>query len=312
MRFVKNFTCCILCMAIVLVLSTGFVIVSHATDGDVDIPIGGVVNPTDPTPPSAPDVISSGSYGTLTWVLSADGLLQITGIGAMPEEQAPWYDDRGLVKAVQIGEGVTTISGQAFYNCSRMETIQLPQGLETIGFGAFAGCVSLKNVNIPETVTSIGAAAFGVCSALESIVLPAGITVIEQATFNQCVKLETVTIGEKVKTVDVGAFYGCNALKTVYYYGDTSLWEQISIAEDNQPLLNAARYDCSDEVIRGDVNGDRQVNDADALYLLRNTLFPTRFPINQSGDMNGDGLENDGDALYLLRHTLFQERFPLQ
>lgn len=63
--------------------------------------------------------------------------------------------------------------------------------------------------------------------------------------------------------------------------------------------------------LRGDMNGDGGVSDADALYLLRFTLFQDRFPIYQSGDVNGDGDVTDADALYLLRYTLFPDRFPL-
>ena len=64
---------------------------------------------------------------------------------------------------------------------------------------------------------------------------------------------------------------------------------------------------------RGDVNADEQVTDADAMYLLRHTLFGSgRYPLNQPGDMNGDGQVTDADAMYLLRHTLFGDsRYPL-
>lgn len=310
MHFVKNVTYWALCIAMLLMLCAGFVTVSYAMDGDVDIPIGDL-DPTGPTTPSDPDEISSGSYGALTWVLNTDGLLEITGTGAMPESQAPWHDDRGLVKTVQIGEGITTISAQAFYNCSRMESVQLPHGLETIGYGSFAGCSSLKSVSIPETVTSIGAAAFGVCNSLRSVELPEGLTDIQQRTFAQCTGLTSVIIKEKVETIDVGAFSGCSALGAVYYYGDAAQWEQISVAGENQAILDAQLYLNADEAVRGDMNADRQVSDADALYLLRYTLFPSRFPINQSGDVNGDGEVTDADALYLLRYTLFPSRFPL-
>lgn len=62
---------------------------------------------------------------------------------------------------------------------------------------------------------------------------------------------------------------------------------------------------------RGDVNGDGYVNSDDSIYLLRYTLSPSRYPINQSGDMNGDGYVNSDDAIYLLRHTLSPARYPL-
>lgn len=65
------------------------------------------------------------------------------------------------------------------------------------------------------------------------------------------------------------------------------------------------------ETQRGDMNSDGEVTDADALYLLRHTLFADRYPIDQSGDVNGDGETSDADALYLLRYTLFPDRYPL-
>lgn len=63
--------------------------------------------------------------------------------------------------------------------------------------------------------------------------------------------------------------------------------------------------------IPGDFDNDGQLNDGDALYLLRNTLFPERYPITADGDVDSSGSVNDADALYLLRHTLFPERYPL-
>ena len=81
----------------------------------------------------------------------------------------------------------------------------------------------------------------------------------------------------------------------------------INLSGDVSFLVENTLYPVS----RGDVNGDATVDDGDALYLLRHTLFSGRYPLNQSGDMNGDGTVTDGDALYLLRYTLFPDRFPL-
>lgn len=68
---------------------------------------------------------------------------------------------------------------------------------------------------------------------------------------------------------------------------------------------------CGPLNIPGDLNEDVNLNDADALYLLRHTLFPTRYPVIKDADVNKDGEVNDADALYLLRHTLFPTRYPL-
>ncbi len=66
------------------------------------------------------------------------------------------------------------------------------------------------------------------------------------------------------------------------------------------------------DVLPGDLNGDGKTNSADAIYLLRHTILPESYLINQSGDMNGDGETNSVDAVYLLRHTILPEDYPLK
>ena len=65
------------------------------------------------------------------------------------------------------------------------------------------------------------------------------------------------------------------------------------------------------EYIRGDMNGDEELNSADAIYLLRHTIMENLYPITQSGDVNGDGKVNSADAIYLLRHTIMPNLYPL-
>ena len=64
-------------------------------------------------------------------------------------------------------------------------------------------------------------------------------------------------------------------------------------------------------IIRGDVNGDRIVNSDDAIYLLRYTLLPEEYPVDQDADMDGNGLVGSDDAIYLLRHILAPEIYPI-
>ena len=64
--------------------------------------------------------------------------------------------------------------------------------------------------------------------------------------------------------------------------------------------------------VRGDFDGDFALTDADAVYLLRHTLFPEQYPVAQSADVDKDGIVTDADAVYLLRHTLFPEQYPFE
>lgn len=182
------------------------------------------------------------------------------------------YDELPGSNMSEDSEEFASDASGVLYNKDKTVLLRVPQSLQGI-------CV------IPDTVEKIDDNAFRDCASLKMVVLPAGVT----------------QVGEN-------AFSGCDALQAVCYRGNIEAWEQVSLGAGNEVLSQVTVYYGS---IPGDMDENYVVNDADALYLLRNTLFPARFPIRQSGDVNGDGEENDADALYLLRHTLFPDRFPL-
>ncbi len=61
----------------------------------------------------------------------------------------------------------------------------------------------------------------------------------------------------------------------------------------------------------GDLDGDDEVTDSDAIYLMYHTFFPEEYPVNQDCDFDGDGEATDNDAIYLMYHTFFPEEYPL-
>lgn len=61
----------------------------------------------------------------------------------------------------------------------------------------------------------------------------------------------------------------------------------------------------------GDVNGDEEVTMADALYLLRYSILPERYPLSdEHADYNNDGFINAEDAAYLSHHIQNPEAYP--
>ena len=166
----------------------------------------------------------SGSCGVngdeLTWMLTPDGTLTISGSGAMADyttaSDTPWYRFKNLVKAVDLLSGVTTI-----------------------GDSSFAECTELLTVTIPETVTEIGDSAFFGCSSLSNVVIPEGVETIGSSAFRKCTGMTRISIPESVDTIEENAFEACAALNNVIYGGIRQQWQDISIEEGNDALLNS-------------------------------------------------------------------------
>ena len=127
-----------------------------------------------PIPTTKGVAIASGTCGdNLTWELTADSVLTISGTGTMnnssSSSRAQWYDYRSSIKSVVIEEGITSIGNYAFNACSGLASVTIPNSVTSIGNYAFNDCSGLTSVTIPNTVTSIGRSAFYGCTNLKTV-----------------------------------------------------------------------------------------------------------------------------------------------
>ena len=164
--------------------------------------------------------IALGTCGKLTWVLTEDGVLNISGSGPIPTYNtttnvAPWYAYRQNITSAVLSEGVTAVGYYAFYACYRLEQINVPQNVQYIGEGAFYGCTALRDIVLPDGLGSIGKRAFGDCKNLRSVNIPEGVTRIGDSTFYNCEQLRSVVIPGKVTTISYDTFYHCKSLESV-------------------------------------------------------------------------------------------------
>ena len=120
----------------------------------------------------AQSIIDQGITGALTWVLTDDDVLTISGSGAMPDynwSTMPWYSHRVSITFVVIEDDVTTVGNDAFFDFRWLTSVTIGNSVKTIGEYAFADCSKLTSVTIPNDVTNIGDYAFANCSGLASI-----------------------------------------------------------------------------------------------------------------------------------------------
>lgn len=121
--------------------------------------------------------VAEGKCGSeATWVLDDAGTLTISGTGTLNVKAASsdyrWTSYTRQIKRVIVGEGITSIADNTFYQMTAMEEISLPESLTAIGAGAFYECRMLKEITIPAAVQTIGdeySGAVYACRALESI-----------------------------------------------------------------------------------------------------------------------------------------------
>lgn len=142
------------------------------------------------------DAPTSGSCGkSMTWHYDKNsGILTVSGSGAM--EGCPWSAFKDDMLSARIGEGVTSISGEAFTGCQKLRTVELPEGLVKISAFAFAGSAKLLSVVLPESLTEIGEYGFFGCTSLTDVYLPAGLKSIGGSAFGNCLKLERIDVAE--------------------------------------------------------------------------------------------------------------------
>ena len=160
--------------------------------------------------------ITSGSCGeNATWSF-ADGVLTISGSGAMYDYMGgdtPWNDYRVKdIRSVVVEEGITHIGNSAFRGFEVAESVSLPNSVTSIGERAFSGN-AMTSVNLPANLESIGNNAFYICTRLSGeLVIPGSVTTIGESAFDKCSNLTSLVISYGVESIGKMAFNECTGL----------------------------------------------------------------------------------------------------
>ena len=152
-------------------------------------------------------VFSDGEDIGITYTLSDDGKLVISGTGSIADD--------------------------AFAGNTKITSVVISEGVTGIGSGAFTGCTNLTSVTIPESVTTIDGMTFGNCTSLTSVKLSEGLTRIGDQTFGRCNALETIEIPASLTSIGNDAFKNCAKLRSIRCYANSSTWQPRYICDSN-------------------------------------------------------------------------------
>ena len=162
--------------------------------------------------------LASGTCGRkLTWTLTEDGTLTISGTGAMEDyfywdTASPWSAWAEQIKTLVVESGVTGIGESAFEDCTSLTTVTLSDTVSSLAPRAFSNCISLTEITIPKGVTAISDSAFYNCTGLTCVNLPEKLKTIDAYAFSRCAGLKEIQIPETVTEIGYYAFYRCTSL----------------------------------------------------------------------------------------------------
>ena len=93
-------------------------------------------------------------------VFSQKNIETITLNGTVKWAETGQFNGCSKLKAISIGDGITSIPGGCFYGCQLLDNVVLPDSITEIGDSAFGRCSSLKIVYIGKNVKTIDSSAF--------------------------------------------------------------------------------------------------------------------------------------------------------
>lgn len=166
----------------------------------------------------------------LRWTLDNNGVLTITGSGAMKDYtwdenvRLDWYGYKKDIRSVVLDNRITHIGNYAFDKCTNIESVRytgytgnagiaLPEKVTTIGVHAFSDTGVTGTLKLPEHLTEIDSLAFYHCGKLNGeLKLPDTVKEIGGFAFNSCGFTGKLELPASLENIGNDAFESCSGL----------------------------------------------------------------------------------------------------
>ena len=110
-----------------------------------------------------PENIAEGTIGTINWVVTADGVLTVSGEGAIPtytkSANAPWTAYSKQITKIVVADGISEIGNYAFYKLAKATSIEVAKSVTSVG-QLFLRDSGITEIALPGVV-DIAVNAFG-------------------------------------------------------------------------------------------------------------------------------------------------------
>lgn len=124
------------------------------------------------------------------------------------------YKEKSRIRKVALGDGITSIGENMFYECYCLASVNIPDTIQSIGAYAFYYCVKLEALTIPSSVNSIGNCFVGYCYGLKSLTIAEGVTSIGRVAMQNCYSMETIKLPDSLKTMGTSMLTYCKGLSS--------------------------------------------------------------------------------------------------
>ena len=176
-----------------------------------------------------------GDGTNLKWKLTNDGVITISGKGAMKSfrANAPWKSYRALIKTVVIENGVTTVGYDAFDSCTELRSAVIGNTVTLIEDFAFGRCEKLTSVTVGYNVESISGLAFCYCPAIMEIVNYSILDLrVGDSTYGELCANALEVHSAKSKLASKGEFWFYTYSGVTYLIGYDGVDEDITLPAD--------------------------------------------------------------------------------